>query len=80
MFGDPEEGGQVFADGKVEPVRALDPWTLSESKEPHVAFGVYALNRHFIDCVKTGQQPETNFEDAAKSMELVDSIYDSQIG
>ena len=80
MFGDPEEGGQVFADGKVEPVRALDPWTLSESKKPHVAFGAYALNRHFIDCVKTGQQPETNFEDAAKSMELVDAIYDSQIG
>ena len=80
MFGDPEEGGQVFADGKVEPVRSLDPWTLSESEKSHVAFGAYAINRHFIDCVKTGQQPETNFEDAAKSMELVDAIYDSQIG
>lgn len=80
MFGDPEEGGQVFADGKVEPVRTLDPWTLSESQAPHVVFGAYAINRHFIDCVKTGQQPETNFEDAAKSMELVDAIYDSQIG
>ena len=80
MFGDPEEGGQVFADGKVEPVQSLDPWILSESEQPHVAFGAYAINRHFIDCVKTGQQPETNFEDAAKSMELVDAIYDSQIG
>ncbi len=80
MFGDPEEGGQVFADGKVEPVRSLDPWILGESEQPHVAFGAYAINRHFIDCVKTGQQPETNFEDAAKSMELVDAIYDSQIG
>lgn len=80
MFGDPEEGGQVFADGKVEPVRSLDPWILGESEKPHVAFGAYAINRHFIDCVKTGQQPETNFEDAAKSMELVDAIYDSQIG
>ena len=79
MFGDPEEGGQVFADGKVEPARVLDPWTLSESEKPHVAFGAYAINRHFIDCVKMGQQPETNFEDAAKSMELVDAIYDSQI-
>ena len=80
MFGDPEEGGQVFADGKVEPVHTLDPWTLGESEKPHVAFGAYAINRHFIDCVKTGQQPETNFEDAAKSMALVDAIYDSQIG
>lgn len=80
MFGDPEEGGQVFADGKVEPAHSLDPWILSESEKPHVAFGAYAINRHFIDCVKTGQQPETNFEDAAKSMELVDAIYDSQIG
>ena len=79
MFGDPEEGGQVFADGKVEPVRTLDPWALCESEKPHVAFGAYGINRHFIDCVKTGQQPETNFEDAAKSMALVDAIYDSQI-
>ena len=79
MFGDPEEGGQVFADGKVEPVRTLDPWALGESEKPHVAFGAYGINRHFIDCVKTGQQPETNFEDAAKSMALVDAIYDSQI-
>ncbi|MDP6042668.1 MAG: Gfo/Idh/MocA family oxidoreductase [Candidatus Latescibacteria bacterium] len=79
VFGDPEEGGQVFADGKVEPVRELDPWALSKSMEQHVAFGAYAINRHFIDCVKSGKQPETNFEDAAKSMELVDAIYDSQI-
>lgn len=79
VFGDPEEGGQVFADGKVEPVRELDPWALSKSQEPHVAFGAYGINRHFIDCVKSGKQPETNFEDASKSMALVDAIYASQI-
>ncbi len=79
MFGDPEEGGQIFAEGHVEPAHALDPWALSKSRSPHVAFGAYAINRHFIDCIKTGRQPETNFEDAAKSMALVDAIYDSQI-
>jgi len=79
MFGDPEEGGQIYADGKVEPVRELDPWALSKSREDHVAYGAYATNRHFIDCIKSGKQPETNFEDAAKSMELVDAIFDSQI-
>ena len=79
MFGDPEEGGQVFADGNVEPVQTLDPWALGKSREAHVAFGAYAINRHFIECIKTGRQPETNFEDAAKSMALVDAIYDSQL-
>ena len=79
MFGDPEEGGQVYADGKVEPVQELDPWTLAKSQEQHVAFGAYGINRHFIDCIKSGKETETNFEDSAKSMELVDAIFASQI-
>lgn len=79
VFGDPEEGGRVFADGKVEAVQDLDPFAMTKSDSEHVAYGAFATNRHLIDCVKTGKQPETNFADAVKTMELVDAVYQSQI-
>ena len=78
-FGDPEEGGHIYADGKAEPLRPLDPFELAASRDTHRAFGPFDMNRHFIDCVRTGRQPETNFDDAVKTMELVDAIYRSQI-
>ena len=79
FFGDPEEGGKLFADNKLEPVQTLDPFALSGSREQHRAFGAYDTDLHFIECVQQGRQPETNFADALKTMELVDSIYHSQI-
>jgi virulence factor len=79
VFGDPEEGGALYADNQVEPIRALDPFEMCGSKEQFKAFGAYDVNDHFIKCVQKGKQPETNFEDAVKTMELVDEIYLSQI-
>ncbi len=79
FFGDPEEGGQIFADGQNEAVEKLDPFELSGSQEDYHAFGAYDINQHFIDCVQKGKQPETNFEDAVKTMELVDAVYGGQI-
>jgi hypothetical protein len=79
VFGDPEEGGKVFADNKAEAVQELDPYALSNSKDDHVAFGAHATNLHFIKCVQKGKQPETCFDDAVKTMALVDAVYQSQI-
>ena len=79
FFGDPEEGGRLFADNKLEPVEELDPFKLSKSEADHRAFGAYDINRHFIDCIRRGRQPETNFSDALKTMELVDAVYGGQI-
>lgn len=79
FFGDPEEGGKLFADNKLEPVQTLDPFALSKSRESHRAFGAYDTNLHFIECVRQNRQPETNFADALKTMELVGAIYRSQI-
>ena len=79
VFGEIEEGGKVFADGQSEPVEVLDGFEISGSKEGYRAFGEYDMNRHFIDCIQKGKQPDTNFEDATKTMELVDAIYQSQI-
>ena len=78
-FVDPEEGGAIYADGKIEPMQKLDPAEVSGSAEPWKAYGGYDTNRHFMDCVKSGKQPQTNFEDAVKTMELVDKIYAGQI-
>lgn len=79
VFGDPEEGGRVYADNKKEPLRTLDPFELAGSKEPHRAYGEYDMNLHFIDCIRRGVQPETNFDDAVKTMELIGRIYQAQI-
>jgi virulence factor len=48
-------------------------------EEKYYNYGFFGENRHFVDCVKSGKQPETSFADAAKTMELVDLIYASSI-
>ncbi len=45
------------------------------SDASHKTYGFYQENRHFIDCIRAGTQPDTNFEDAVKTMNLVDRIY-----
>ena len=45
----------------------------------HLCQGFYAENRHFIDCIKAGTQPQTNFADGVKTMQLVERIYHSQL-
>ena len=79
FFGDPEEGGQLYADNKTDPIDELDPTVLAGSAEDYRAFGPYDINRHFVDCMLKGKDPETNFDDATKTMELVDAVYRSQI-
>ncbi len=36
--------------------------------------GSFQANRHFIDCIKEGRQPLTNFGDAVKTMEVIKEI------
>ena len=79
FFGDPEEGGRLYADNKLDPIEALDPFAMADSQEAYRAFGPYEMNRHFVDCMLKGKQPETHFDDALKTMQLVDAIYQSQL-
>lgn len=89
-FGDLEEGGCIYADGKVEPQEKLTPLCGLHDPDHYRQFGIQELivpkaawhtdvNSHFFDCLRKNKQPETNFEDALKSMELVDAIFQSQI-
>ena len=61
-----------------EPER-YDPRDFFPRRERHHYLGFYHENRHFIDCVKEGRQPTSNFADAVKTMELVDRIYQARM-
>jgi virulence factor len=37
--------------------------------------GFWHETRHFVDCVKAGKQPSSNFGDAVKTWELIERIY-----
>ena len=68
-------------------------WIVSDSGEPEVFesrsfgqsmgnqpehwLGFWNETRHFIDCVKEGRQPSSSFEDAVKSVELIQRIYET---
>lgn len=75
---DPDEKGYLYADNDVEG-EEFDPKEVAGGEEGYKALGFFQENRHFIDCIKNGQQPTSCFRDAVKTMELVDRIYHSQI-
>jgi virulence factor len=79
FFGDPEEGGQLYADNQLQPVEEMDPFALAGSKEPHRAFGAWDTHAHFLDCLRQDRAPETDFDDAVKTMALIDEVYGNQI-
>ncbi len=89
-FGDLEEAGYIYANGKTEPVETLTPLCGQHDPDYYRNFGIPELivpksawhtdaNSHFFDCLRKNKQPETHFDDALKSMELVDAIFQSQI-
>jgi len=45
-----------------------------EELQPHHWLGFWHESRHFVDCVKEGRQPLSNFADAVESMALVERI------
>ena len=78
-FIDANDKAVVYSDNKEEG-KVLEAREAAGSKENRKFYGFYDENRHFIDCVKQGRMPDTNFADALKTMELVESIYRNQIG
>jgi len=59
--------------------KVLKTEEVAGSDENHKFYGFFGENRHFIDCIKAGEQPMTNFDDAAKTMKLVEDIYSNSI-
>ena len=67
----PEEGAVIYEQGE-EPEH-LDAAELAGGPETF-RIGFLQESRHFVDCIKAGQQPYTNLADALKTMKLCDAI------
>jgi virulence factor len=74
FYADVDAEGRFCADnGKVD--ERITSQGIAESNEEFICAGFKAENRHFVDCIKSGRQPSSNFEDSIITMELVDRIY-----
>ncbi|HOX37999.1 MAG TPA: Gfo/Idh/MocA family oxidoreductase [Candidatus Brocadiia bacterium] len=68
-----EGKGRLYADGDTNGVE-YDTCTEAGSGEKFIYAGFQAKNREFIDCVKAGRQPGSNFSDAVKTMDIAERI------
>ncbi len=57
----------------------LDGRELAGSNDFHKFYGYYFEDRHFIDCVKSGETPETTIQDARLSVHLVEKFLANQL-
>ncbi len=68
-----EGKGVLYADGDTRGVE-FDTRQVANSDELYIFGGFQAKNREFIDCLKNGEQPGSNFQDALKTMEVAERI------
>jgi predicted dehydrogenase len=68
-----ENKGRLYTDGDTQGLE-FDTRAVAGSDELYVYGGFQAKNREFIDAVKTGTQPSSNFADALKTMEVAEMI------
>ncbi len=68
-----EGKGVLYADGDTEGV-VYDTREVAGSDELYVYGGFRAKNREFIDALKAGALPGSNFSDAVKTMEVAERI------
>lgn len=74
---DPDESGVLYRDGNTDgETFAADQY--APKKTDWGRLGFYSENRHFIDCVRSGEMPCSNLADTVATMELVDRIYHSE--
>lgn len=74
-FIDPDTfGAHIYSENNREPL-VIPPEEPAGTTARHHTYGFFGENRHFIDCLKERRQPQTNFTDAVKTMELIERIY-----
>lgn len=64
---------RIYRDGNLEP-EVLDGPTLAQSDAFHRTYGYFQESRHFIECLREGRQPDTNFAYGVELMELLYAI------
>ncbi|HXL04134.1 MAG TPA: Gfo/Idh/MocA family oxidoreductase [Bacillota bacterium] len=70
-FLNPDDKGYLYKDDEVT---TLDTREIANSSENYKYYGFFQESRHFIDCIKSGEEPSSSFRDAVKTMELVDML------
>lgn len=68
-----ENKAYLYTDGDIKGIE-YDARELAGSNELYIYGGFQAKHREFIDCVKQGKQPSSNFSDALKTMEVAEII------
>ena len=68
-----EGKGYLYADGDTKGIE-YDTKEVAGSDQNFVYGGFQAKNRDFIDSVKSGKLPGSNFSDAIKTMEVAEVI------
>lgn len=64
-----EVAGCLYADGDTKGIR-YDSREVAGGNQLYISGGFQAKHREFIDCLKAGTQPSSNFNDALKTMEV----------
>lgn len=77
-FAEPDDRAVFYRNGDQTGEELSAAQAAGETSDYHTV-GFFGENRHFIDCVKCGAQPQCNFEDGVKTMELVDRIYRARL-
>ncbi|WP_218033909.1 Gfo/Idh/MocA family protein [Paenibacillus koleovorans] len=65
--------GYLYADGDTRGIE-FDAKEISDSRVNYVFTGVHAKIREFVDCCRENRQPGSSFEDALKTMEVIEII------
>lgn len=73
-----EGQARIYENNQPEPT-VLEATEVAGSVANHRSMGFFQESRHFMDCIKSGELPLTNFADAVKTMELVDRVYHSPL-
>lgn len=76
-YAEPDDKAVIYKDNE-EKGEIISTAEIAGSDQLYKYAGFFHEDRHFIDCLKEGKQPQTNFSDAVKTMELVDRIYNSE--
>lgn len=63
----------IHRDDSAEP-EVIGVREIAKSDDFNVYYGFMNENRHFIDCIKSEEMPSTSFDEAVRTMELVDTI------
>ena len=76
-FVDADGTGEVWRGTQDEPVLRSNQFEAAGNEAAYIRQGFYAVNRAFIDAIRSDCQLHNNLRDAVKSLKLCDRIYES---